>query len=120
MEVVKISDSEAEVMEIIWDKGETTAHEVHSELLKKKKWAYNTVATFMQRLCDKGFLKIRREGKSNLYSCLISREEYKKSLTREFLNSIHKGSKKSLIAALFDKKLSDEEIDELLNIIDKS
>lgn len=119
-DIIKISDAESEVMEVLWDKGEASANTVCQELSKEKKWAYNTVATFLVRLCDKGFLKSRKEGKSNIYSCLISREEYKRSLTYDFLSSIHRGSKKSLIASLFDKELSDEDIDRLMDIIDKA
>lgn len=118
-ETAKISDSEAEVMEVMWDKGEATASEVHAKLSKKKKWAYNTVATFLTRLCDKNFLAHKKSGKSNIYYCLVSRGEYKKSVTQEFLDSIHKGSKKSLFAALFDKDISDEEIEKLMKIIDE-
>ncbi len=116
---VKISDSEYEVMEVIWETGETSVPEVHRRLSEKRKWAYNTVATFMQRLSEKGFLEIRKNGKSNSYNYVVTKEDYKKSLTKDFLDSIHSGSKKSLIASLFDKKLPDETIDKLIDMIDK-
>ncbi len=115
----RMSESESEVMEVVWEKGEVSAHEVQEELSKKKSWAYNTVATFLQRLCEKRFAASRREGKTNYYRALISREEYQKSVTRDFLNSIHHGSKRSLIASLFDGEVNDEEIERLLRLIEE-
>ncbi len=116
---VKISDSEYEVMEVIWEKGETGVSEVHKILSQKHTWAYNTVATFIQRLAEKGFIEIQKNGKANICRAVISKEEYKKSMTKDFLDSIHNGSKRSLIASLFDKQLPDDTIDKLMRLIDE-
>ena len=119
MSANKISEAEAEVMEVVWDSGEWIGVPlVHEKLSENRKWAYNTVGTFMNRLCAKGFLESKKEGKTNLYRALISRSEYKNELTREFLDEIHHGSKRSLFAALYGGKLSDEKIDELMDMRD--
>lgn len=113
----KISDSEYEVMELVWELGEATVPAVFNKL-ENKKWAYNTVATFMQRLCEKGLLESRKAGKANIYKATLSKENYKKSLTIDFLNTVYNGSRRSLIASLFDGKVSNEAIDEMLKQIE--
>lgn len=115
----KISESEYEVMEAIWDSGCATVAEIHNAL-SDKKWAYNTVATFMSRLSEKGLLSSHTEGKAKIYTPEISRSSYKRELTEDFLNSIHHGSKRSMLAALFDRSVSNETIDKLMNELEGS
>lgn len=119
-EIMKISDSENEVMEVIWAVEEwITISFIHEKLSVNKKWAYNTVGTFVQRLCQKGFLQSKREGKTNSYKAIISKERYKRALTQSLLDEIHNGSQKSLIASLFDVKLPNEKIDKLLDLLNE-
>lgn len=118
--LAKISDSEYEVMEVIWAENNwIDISGVHQILSKAKKWAYNTVGTFMLRLTDKGYLKTEKRGKSNFYFPLITEEQYVRAQTEEFLNLVHKGSKKSLLAALYDDSTSQEELDDLMRWLEK-
>ncbi|MDO5396837.1 MAG: BlaI/MecI/CopY family transcriptional regulator [bacterium] len=117
--IQKISDSEYEVMEVLWasdDYMEVSA--VHAALSKVRKWAYNTVGTFLIRLNGKGFLDVKKHGRANSYYPLITEEEYIKSQTEEFLQTIHKGSKRSLIAALYDSDTDNEELDALIRMVE--
>lgn len=52
-----LSDSESEIMEIVWCNGQTCVRDVLKELKKRKKIAYTTVMTVMSRLHEKGILK---------------------------------------------------------------
>jgi len=52
-----LSDSELEIMEIVWRQSQTCVRDVLDELKKKKKIAYTTVMTVMSRLHEKGVLK---------------------------------------------------------------
>lgn len=110
---MNISESEMEIMKIIWSSNEavTTAY-----LLKTLNtgWKHTTVLTFLKRLCEKGVLKAERHGKTNCYLPIISEEEYKKRQTREFLSEIHSGSVKNFLTALYgEKKPSDKELNEI-------
>lgn len=109
----KISDSEMEIMKIIWENGgEVTSAELCGQL--GGIWKPTTVLTFLKRLCDKGVLSARREGKANCYSALLSREEYKHRQTEEFVRQMHKGSVKSLLASLYDgEKPAKDDIEEI-------
>jgi predicted transcriptional regulator len=74
----------------------------------------NTVLTFLARLIEKGILTSVRHGRSNEYIPLITESEYKQFETRTFLNSVHDGSVKSFITALYEgNDLTAEEISEL-------
>ena len=118
-ETAKISDAENEVMEVIWSAGEVTVQQVQQTLSEQRHWAYNTVGTFMQRLYDKGLLQREKNGKTNVYKPAVSKTDYKRAVTEDFLKQVHSGSKKSLMAALFDERLSNDEIDRLLEMIEK-
>lgn len=117
---IKISQSEYEVMEVIWEANDwMDINAVLARLPSDKKWVYNTVGTFMIRLVEKGVLKSQKQGRNNYYIPIISKAEYKKHETKNFLKNIHGGSRKSLIATLYQDELSEDEINELLAWIEK-
>lgn len=105
---MKISDSEMEIMNIIWEKDEEVTSAELIEMLKGT-WKPTTIMTFLKRLLDKGVLTARREGKTNFYSASITEDEYKQNQTEEFLREFHKGSVTSLLTALVKGKQPDSE-----------
>lgn len=70
---------ETEVMETVWDLGETTVRDVHAELAKKRDIAYTTVMTTMARLASKGLLTRDTSGLAHRYRPSLSRDEYARS-----------------------------------------
>lgn len=110
---MKISDSEMEIMKIIWDMDrEVTTADLGARL--GKVWKPTTVLTFLKRLVDKGVLTVSRVGKTNYYRAVISEAEYKSQQTEEFLEEFHSGSVKNFLAALYGgKKPKTEEIEEI-------
>lgn len=116
---MRISESEMELMRIIWSKDkEVTSAELTEQL--KSTWKPTTIMTFLKRLSDKGVLQIRKEGKANFYSTKITEDEYKRGQTEEFLREMHKGSVTSLLAALFKGKQPDsEELSEIKKWFDE-
>lgn len=73
-----LHELEVEVMEVVWERGDSSVRDTLDELNRqgRKQRAYTTVMTTMARLDAKGLLSRRRVGKSDIYSPLISREEY--------------------------------------------
>lgn len=110
---MKISDSEMEIMNVIWSTdSELSCADITQRL--NTSWKQTTIQTFLKRLCDKGVLDVRKEGKTNFYSARISEDEYKREQTEEFLNETHKGSVESLLTALFGAKEPDKkELEEI-------
>ena len=119
--LTKISDSEYEVMEVLWeDKDWMEIAKIHESLSKARKWAYNTVGTFLIRLSKKGFVESKKSGRTNLYKAMVTKDEYVDYQTGEFLKSVYKGSKKNLIAALYNEEnTSDQEIEELIDWVER-
>lgn len=110
---MKISNSEMEIMNIIWKKGgEVTSAEL--SVLLEDTWKPTTIMTFLKRLCNKGVLKARKEGKANFYSAGITEDEYKQKTTESFLQEFHNGSMTSLLASLTSgKQLDGKELEEI-------
>ncbi|WP_433938587.1 BlaI/MecI/CopY family transcriptional regulator [Paenibacillus lautus] len=115
-QVQKLSDTEMELMEVIW---ECTPPVTSTELLalfaqRGREWKAQTISTFLSRLVDKGALTATRDGRTNKYTPRISPEDYKLMEAQHVLDGLYQGSVKNLISALYDgEKLSDKDIAEL-------
>ncbi len=70
---------ESDVMNAVWDQGETTVRAVHKALNHRRRIAYTTVMTTMGRLATKGLLTRDTSGVAHRYRPTISREEYASS-----------------------------------------
>ena len=114
----KLFDSEAKVMEIIWEKGPLSAKEISLIAADTIGWNKNTTYTFIKKLEAKGF--IRRDEPGFICTPLVSREQMQKQETESLINRFFGGSKKALFSALIDKEdLTEEQAEELQRIIDK-
>ena len=114
----KIFDSEAKVMEILWERGSLSAKEISLIAADSIGWNKNTTYTVIKKLEAKGF--IRRDEPGFICTPLISREEIRKNEAVSILNKFFGGSRKALFSALLeDEKLSDQELEELRDLIDK-
>jgi len=114
MTLVKISEAEREIMQIIWASGcSITSNEILDALPQEREWKITTVLTFLTRLAEKGLVTSTKQGKKNLYTSIVTEKEYKRFESRSFLQSIHGGSIKSFMASLADDELSPAEIVEL-------
>lgn len=98
----KMSGTEKQIMMLIWQAEElpVTASEVQQLAGDVKEWKHTTIATFLQKLCQKGVLRVVKKGNTNLYYPLVTEEEYLRFETMTFLQEVHKGSLKSFMSAL--------------------
>lgn len=112
--IQSLSEAELEIMQIIWEGGISVGSAYLGERLKEKGWKPNTLLTFLSRLCEKGYLVMQKQGKSNSYNSVISKEEYKSFETQSFLKALHGGSMSSFLTALSGgEQLEAKELDEL-------
>ena len=102
MNAPQISDSELELMHIIWSAGGTVLYAQIMEALGKagRSWQKNTVITLLSRLVDKGFLTVRKLGRRNEYAAAVSQAEYQAVQTQALVNKLYAGSATGLVAAL--------------------
>ncbi len=117
-ESLQLSNSELEVMQVLWDAGEPkNTKEICEVLTPEKGWKYTTVSTLLGRMQEKGALEHEKRGKFFYFSPTIERSEYQKSRTRDFLKRMFGGSAKSMVAALIDDEdVSPEEIEEIRSL----
>jgi predicted transcriptional regulator len=107
------------VMELVWEMGEATVHQVRARLGRKKKLAYTTVLTAMQKLEKSGWLTHRADGKTYVYVPTRSREQAGTSSVRSFMERTFDGSAVVMFQHLIrDGRLSDTELTELKKMID--
>ena len=72
----RLPDAELAVMQAIWAVGGEVSRGDLDGALASHGWSANTVNTYLTRLCEKGFLSSRREGRNNLYTPLVSKDRY--------------------------------------------
>lgn len=110
----KISDSELEVMKVLWQAGDALpVTEIRETLQRTKGWEATTVKTLVGRLVSKGVI---RQEKRNVfyYSPLISEREYNSWATRHLIERLYNGSARELVAALVHSDgLSQADLEEL-------
>ncbi len=107
----KLTELEALIMNAVWDLEQTTVRQVQERLEPEKPMAYNTVLTMMRILRDKGFVQSERDGRTDIYSPLVSREQMRDRSLTDVLERFFSGSAQALVSQLLDSKgVSDEEI----------
>ena len=112
----QISESELVLMKIIWQNGGAALYSLIMDELEKDKntWKNNTVLTLLSRLSEKGFLKIRKIGRRNEYTAVVSEEDYQAEQTQVLLNKLYEGSAKGLVSTLIQREmLTAEDYEEL-------
>ena len=116
MSIHNISDSELELMKIIWQKGgKALLADVMEQLSKQgNSWQNNTVITLLSRLVEKKLLKTNKIGRKNEYRAIVSEEEYQTSQTQTLVDMLYEGKAKGLLLTLLQNNmLSDEDREEL-------
>ena len=108
------------VIEAVWELGEASVHQVRKHLTRRKKPAYTTILTAMQKLEKAGWLRHRAEGKVYIYVPTRTREEAGAHSARRFIERVFDGDTLRMFQHLMrQSKLSSEELRELRKMIDK-
>lgn len=115
----KISDSEWEVMKVVWAKAPVTATEIIERLKGRQTWKPKTVKTLIARLVQKKALShTQKEGREYYYTPVHEEKEYVRAESRSFLQRIYGGSiKPMLVHYLENEPLTDEDIRELKQLL---
>ena len=116
-----LSQSQREIMEIVWERGEVSAVEVREILSKKRDLAKNTVRTLLDRMEEKGWLKHREDGRTYLYSAAQPREASIGQKVLEVVEHVCGGSPEELVTALLDYRgLSPQELKRIRTMLDEA
>ncbi|MDQ0214500.1 CopY/TcrY family copper transport repressor [Oikeobacillus pervagus] len=110
----KITDSEWEIMRVVWAQDKVTSREIIEVLQQKKDWKPATTKTFIGRLVKKGMLHTETEGKRYIYTANINESKFIKGILDEILNNICGKEVGNTIVSLISKAtLSFSDIDKM-------
>jgi BlaI family transcriptional regulator, penicillinase repressor len=116
----KPTESELEILQVLWQHGPSTVRLVHEELSKVKEAGYTTTLKLMQIMAEKGMLEADKTSRSHIYRPLMEEEHTQQQLLGRFLDSTFRGSAmKMVMQALGNHTASKDEIDEIRNLLDK-
>lgn len=109
-----LSDSEMEIMKVIWELAGPVTTSQLLELFAHKGWKVQTLSTFLTRLVEKGVLQVEKRGKSNRYSPALTQTEFHKQEAKHVIDSMYHGSLLDFLAAFYGGQgVSREELSEL-------
>lgn len=100
---MQISDAEWQVMKIIWMQGEQTSTDLIKVLEKRFNWSKSTIQTLLARLVEKECLTREKQGKSFIYSALLTQEDSKKLLVQDIKDKVCSRRIKQLLADLIEE-----------------
>ena len=100
---MQISDAEWQVMKIIWMQGEQTSTDLIKVLEKRFSWSKSTIQTLLARLVEKECLTREKQGKSFIYSALLTQEDSKKLLVQDIKDKLCSRRIKHLVADLIEE-----------------
>ncbi|VOI57856.1 transcriptional repressor [Streptococcus pneumoniae] len=85
---MQISDAEWQVMKIIWMQGEQTSTDLIRVLAERFDWSKSTVQTLLARLVEKECLTRKKEGKSFVYSALLTLDQSRDLLVQDIKDKV--------------------------------
>ena len=117
----KLTPLETLIMNVLWDESPAAVKQVQERLTAVKPMAYNTVLTIMRILREKGFVVSEREGRSDLYRPVVTREDMGRRSLGEVIDSFFSGSAEALVSQLLDgQSLTDEELTAIRAELDRT
>ena len=116
---IKPTESELEILQVLWDRETASVREVHEVLAKSKDVGYTTTLKLMQIMHEKGIVKRDDSFKTHIYQPAVSKEKTQKHLLGKMINSLFGGSPTELvIQALGNHKASPAELEEIQHLLD--
>jgi BlaI family transcriptional regulator, penicillinase repressor len=120
-EICKISSAEWFVMKVLWGESPLTASEIIEKLKLKSSWSPKTIHSLIDRLVNKGALRVDKEAAQYRFFPLLSQEDCVKDETKSFLKKVYDGSFYLMVANFIkDENMSPSEIDKLKQILEKA
>ena len=117
---IKPTDSELEVLALIWQQGPLTVRQIHDQIKTSRNIGYTTTLKIMQIMFDKAMLERSKQGKTHLYNAVESQQKTRDGLVTKIVNTAFYGSAKDLIMqALGSEKTSKAELEEIREYLDK-
>ncbi|WP_406542306.1 BlaI/MecI/CopY family transcriptional regulator [Clostridium ljungdahlii] len=116
--IPKISESEWEVMKVIWNKNPCSANEIIKQLEDSTSWKPKTVKSLISRLLKKNVIGFNEEGRTYYYYPLFDEKECARQESSSFIKRVYNGAAKNMLLNFIeDNKLTEEDLDYLKKIL---
>ena len=116
----KPTESELEILQILWEIGPLTVRQVNDLLNKQRRVGYTTTLKIMQIMTDKEMLTRDTDSRSHIYSTTLQSKEVQSTIMDHILKTVFNGSRSKLVMqALGNHKASSEELEEIRKLIHK-
>ena len=118
---IKPTESELEILNIIWQKNLATVRDVHEELAKSKDVGYTTTLKLMQIMHEKGIVKRDETLRTHVYQSAVNKEKTQRHLLSKMIDSLFGGSSTQLILQALgtgEQKVSEEELGQIQTLLD--
>lgn len=122
MQTFKPTDSELDILHVLWDLGQATVRTVNERLNESRadgrEMGYTTTLKLMQIMFEKGLVNREEEGRTHLYTASVTKEATQSLLLHEFVDNAFRGSAMQLVLqALGNHDASAAELDEIKALI---
>ncbi|WP_370450973.1 BlaI/MecI/CopY family transcriptional regulator [Olivibacter sp. XZL3] len=120
MKEMKPTESELEILKVLWDHGNSTVRQVHEMLSAntEKEIGYTTVLKLMQIMHAKGLLSRDETNKTHIYKAELSRTAAEQQMVSKFIKDMFDGSAARLVMqALGNHRASDSEIKKIKQLL---
>lgn len=115
-----ITDAEMVVLQQLWAEAPLSAQEIIERLARHGTVHPKTIKTLINRLLNKGALKYKEESRKYLYMPVLKKADFYRIKTESFLNKFFDGELSPLLSFFSSqKKLSEKQIEELKQLVDK-
>ena len=117
---IPLSDGEWKLMNQLWGKSPATITQLTERLAPETGWTKHTVMTYLKRMESKKIIHYVEGEKAKLYYSDLDRKEAVIQEEQNFLNRVFKGNRGLMMTTMLEQeKLTDEDIDELIRILEK-
>ncbi len=114
----KPTETELELLRVLWSKGSATVREVHEEIAQERALGYTTALKMLQIMTEKGLVQRTESGKAHLYRATVSQEETQSQMLRDLSDRLFSGSAAQLaMHALSMQPASAKELEEVRKLL---
>ena len=118
IQAIKPTESELEILQVLWQLGKATVRQVNDELLKMKAVGYTTTLKLLQIMNEKNIVSRTDEGRYHLYKAAIGEEQTQQLLLGKFVDATFRGSAMKLVMqTLGNQDVSMDELEEIKKLI---
>lgn len=119
MDEIKLTSSEWNVLNCLWEQSPRSVMQIVAELEKTAGWARSTTVTTLRRMEAKGLVRGEKASRGTAYVPLVERERAVTAETRSFLDRVYQGSVGLMMSAMARRQeLSADEVAQLRAILD--